>query len=230
MPTRQELYGGGYTRGGYTSPLYTTPTATNPRGSTPTIPTVRDRRSVRPPTEDNPWDFADIWAQIQKAYDPLSISNIFNIATGNLARKAGQDVSTVGRASGAAAGSMGFANPNAFILGNISKAQQPFFEGYGKLAEGEAQAQQIGAENLAQGMFNINRAQTTDTNTANNLALMYSQLAEQKRQFDAQLAAAIEASQPKWYDYVAGLVGAGAKSGIAPYLAFPSLLGKKSEE
>jgi hypothetical protein len=129
-------------------------------------------------TEQNNLGLSNILAQGQKAYDPANIAQYYNMAQGNLNRQAGNTGAYIGRQAGAQATNM--LNPSSFILGNISKSQEPYAEAGQQLQASGAQAQQTGAADLTNLMYLINRAKQGDTQAAAELEYKYAALKAQQ--------------------------------------------------
>jgi hypothetical protein len=122
--------------------------------------------------------FNNILSQGQKAYDPTNIAQYYNMAQGNLNRQAGNTGAYIGRQAGAHSTNM--LNPSSFILGNISKSQEPYAEAGQQLQAKGAQAQQKGAADLTNLMYLINRAKQGDTDAAAELEYKYAALKAQQ--------------------------------------------------
>ena len=163
--------------------------------------------------------FADIYRQALKAYDPQAIQGIYANAYGQLGRNQGSAVAGAQRTAGMHAASGSLANPGAFVSGAGANARAPYANAFAQLGQQESQAQLAGQKGIMETMALLNRYKTGDLKDMAELDLRRQQLELQRQQLQAQ----IEASQADFGDY-AGMF-AGALSPAAPYLMFPSLLG-----
>jgi hypothetical protein len=157
-----------------------------------------------------------IMNQAQKAYNPDSIANYYNIAQGNLNRAAGNIGAQTGRAAGAHATNM--LNPSSFILGSISQSQAPYAAQSQQLQATGAQAQQQGAEGLTNLMYLLQRAKQGDAQAAQQLQYQYDALAQQQRLAQQQIEASQASPFSQFLAPVAGFLG----SSTGTRLLFPN--------
>jgi hypothetical protein len=162
--------------------------------------------------------FADIYNQALKAYDPASIAKIYANAYGQLGKNQGSSVANAQRTAGMQAASGSLANPGAFVLGAGANARQPYANAFAELGQQESQAQLSGQKGIMDTMALLNRYKQGDQTALAELDLRRQQLELQRQQLQAQ----IDASQADFGDYAGMAIG--ALSPAAPYLMFPSLI------
>ena len=163
--------------------------------------------------------FADIYRQALKAYDPQAIQGIYANAYGQLGRNQGSAVAGAQHTAGIQAASGSLANSGAFVSGAGANARAPYANAFAQLGQQESQAQMAGQKAIMDTMALLNRYKTGDLKDMAELDIRRQQLELQRQQLQAQ----IDASQADFGDY-AGMF-AGALSPAAPYLMWPSLLG-----
>ena len=142
--------------------------------------------------------FADIYAQALKAYDPRAINSIYENAQGTLARNQGSAVANAQRTAGMQAASGSLANSGAFVGGAGANARAPYANAFAQLGQQQSQTQLAGQKGIMDTMALLNRYKTGDLKDMTELDLRRQQLELQRQQLQAQ----IDASQAGPLDYL----------------------------
>lgn len=142
--------------------------------------------------------FADIYGQAQKAYDPAAIAKIFANAYGQMGRSQGGAVANAQRTAAQHGASQSLLNPGAFIMGAGQQARAPYAEALSNLGQAESQAQMAGQKGLMETMYLLNRAKQGDKQAEAELELRRQQLELQRQQLQAQ----IDSQEAGFFDYL----------------------------
>jgi hypothetical protein len=182
--------------------------------------TLADTTAKQQATANTGYD--QILAQAQKAYNPESIANYYNVAQGNLNRQAGNAGAMATRTAGAHSTNM--LNPSGFIMSQLSQSQAPYAAQTGNLQATAAGAQQSGAEGLTNLMYLLQRAKQGDTDAANQLQYQYASLQQNQNQYQQGLAnsqyqfnqnqANQQAGTGDWITSLAGLAASAYGGGL----------------
>jgi len=133
-------------------------------------------------------DYASVWAQGQKAYDPAMIAKLFANAYGQMGRSQGGAVANAQRTAAQHGASQSLLNPGAFIMGAGQQARAPYADALANLGVQESQAQMGAQQNLTNLMLQIEKAKQGDRDARNELALRERELAMRERQINEWLA------------------------------------------
>jgi hypothetical protein len=117
--------------------------------------------------------YADIYNQALKAYDPASIAKIYANAYGQLGKNQGSSVANAQRTAGMQAASGSLANPGAFVLGAGANARQPYANAFAELGQQESQAQLSGQKGIADTMMMLTAASRGDKKAQDQLDYQY---------------------------------------------------------
>lgn len=129
-------------------------------------------------------------------FDAAGLNRLFDTARGNLGQQQASTAANAARRAGTLAS--GFLNPAGFVNMAATQATAPYAQQFGRLELGRAQGLQGLQQLLYQMLAQRALAERGGEDAQRNYLLQLQQLAEQRRQFDAQL----EQNEAGFLDYL----------------------------